>query len=129
MNKEKALDILRTHNEWRRGAEIPMQDPKELGEAIDIAISVLEQEKKHAPKNTKKIKSNLPIDEAIYEEGFNSGVKSAALTWEDVRTILDKENDILHECNDNAQQVIEVYPKEEDYYGEILKRFNEQRKK
>ena len=50
------------------------------------------------------------------------------LTWEDVRTILDKENDILHECNDNTQQVIEVYPKGEDYYGEILKRFNEQRR-
>ena len=55
--------------------------------------------------------------------------KDLALTWEDVRTILDKENDILHECDDNAQQLIEVYPKGEDYYGEILKRFNEQREK
>lgn len=53
--------------------------------------------------------------------------KDLALTWQNVRTILDKENDILHECNDNAQQVIEVYPKEEGYYREILKRFNEQR--
>ena len=65
----------------------------------------------------------------FYQEGYEQAEKDLALTWEDVRTILDKENDILHECNDNAQQVIEVYPKREDYYGEILKRFNEIRKK
>lgn len=63
------------------------------------------------------------------QKGYEQAEKDLALTWEDVRTILDKENDILHECNDNAQQVIEVYPKGEDYYGEILKRFNEQREK
>lgn len=65
----------------------------------------------------------------IKDPSIMSGDKDLALTWEDVRTILDKENDILHECNDNAQQIIEVYPKGEDYYGEILKRFNEQREK
>lgn len=62
-------------------------------------------------------------------KGYKQAEKDLALTWKNVRTILDKENDILHECNDNAQQVIEVYPKREDYYGEILKRFNEQREK
>lgn len=64
----------------------------------------------------------------VYIRGYEQAEKDFALTLEDVRTILDKENDILHECNDNALQVIEVYPKGEDYYGEILKRFNEQRK-
>ena len=63
------------------------------------------------------------------QKGYEQAEKDLALTIEDVRIILDKENDILHECNDNSQQVIEVYPKEEDYYGEILKRFNEQKKK
>ncbi len=29
-------------NKWRRGAEIEMTDPKELGEAIDVAIAVME---------------------------------------------------------------------------------------
>jgi len=51
------------------------------------------------------------------------------LTWEDVRSILNAEKDILDECNNNVQQVMSTYPKEEDYYGEILRRFNKQRKK
>ena len=78
-------------------------------------------------------KEHAVLSGLVYREGVKYGYEQAekdlALTWEDVRTILDKENDILHECNDNAQQVIEVYPKGEDYYGEILKRFNEQREK
>lgn len=38
MTNERAAEILEQHNRWRRGAEIPMCDPKELGEAIDIAV-------------------------------------------------------------------------------------------
>lgn len=49
------------------------------------------------------------------------------LTYKDIETILGIENNILHECNDNSQLVIEAYPKGEDYYGEILRRFNNQR--
>lgn len=52
-----------------------------------------------------------------------------ALTWKDVKIILSKETDVIHECDHNIHQVIDVYSKEEDYYGEILKRFNDQREK
>jgi hypothetical protein len=43
MTITKAIDILEKHNEWRRfkGNTVdspPMQDPKLIGEAIDIAI-------------------------------------------------------------------------------------------
>lgn len=55
--------------------------------------------------------------------------KNFTLTWEDIRIILDIENNILHECNDNAMQIIAAYPKGEDYYKEILNRFNKQREK
>ena len=53
--------------------------------------------------------------------------KDMKLTYKDIEIILGIENNILHECNDNGQLVIEAYPKGEDYYGEILRRFNNQR--
>ena len=66
------------------------------------------------------------IGEAYYE-GYHQAEKDLELTIEDIKIILDAENNILHECNDNSQLVIETYPKGEDYYGEILKRFKEKR--
>jgi len=68
------------------------------------------------------------IEEA-YCEGYLQAEKDLELTWEDMRIILDAENDILHECNDSSKLVIEAYPKGEDYYGEILKRFKERKEK
>jgi hypothetical protein len=53
--------------------------------------------------------------------------KDLELTWEDIRIILDAENDMLRECNSQKELVIETYPKGEDYYGEILKRFKERK--
>lgn len=37
------LETLRDHNEWRRGAEIPMTEPAALGEAIDATIAEVER--------------------------------------------------------------------------------------
>ena len=42
MTVKQAVKVLITANKWRRGAEIEMPDPKELGEAIDVAIAVME---------------------------------------------------------------------------------------
>lgn len=42
MTGKQAIKILKRANKWRRGAEIKMPDPKELGEAIDVAITILE---------------------------------------------------------------------------------------
>lgn len=41
MNLQQAIEILTQYNKWRRGAEIPQPNPKKVGEAIDIAISLL----------------------------------------------------------------------------------------
>ena len=38
---QSAHYILRRYNEWRRGADIKMDSPKKIGEAIDIALSAL----------------------------------------------------------------------------------------
>ena len=41
MTTDEAVAILKRHNEWRRGAEIPMEDPRDLGIAIDTVINEL----------------------------------------------------------------------------------------
>jgi len=38
MNIQEAIIILKVHNTWRKGADVPMIDPKELGEAINIVV-------------------------------------------------------------------------------------------
>lgn len=63
---------------------------------------------------------------AIFIEGYHQAEKDLLeLSWEDMKVILDAENDILRECNSQKELVIETYPKGEDYYGEILKRFRD----
>lgn len=42
MTIKQAIKVLIRTNKWRRGAEIEMTDPKEFGEAIDIAIEVMD---------------------------------------------------------------------------------------
>jgi len=42
MTIKQAIKALIRTNKWRRGAEIEMTDPKEFGEAIDVAIAVME---------------------------------------------------------------------------------------
>jgi hypothetical protein len=47
MNNQQALAILKAYNAWRRqgndnpGERLPMPHPKEIGQAIDVAIHVL----------------------------------------------------------------------------------------
>lgn len=44
MTPTETAAILRQFNEWRRGDEdIPQFDPREIGEAIDAAIAMIER--------------------------------------------------------------------------------------
>lgn len=43
MHIQKARAILVEHNDWRKGAERPIQDPKVLGDAIDRVVAELDQ--------------------------------------------------------------------------------------
>ena len=56
MTTEQALEILIEHQEWRRGAEIPMQEPRIIGWAIDVAIEILKEKTKNESKVVKKAK-------------------------------------------------------------------------
>lgn len=60
--------------------------------------------------------------------GYHQAEKDLELTWKDIKIILDIENDILRECNSQKELVIKTYPKGEDYYGEVLKRFKNLKK-
>ncbi len=47
MNTTQAADILAAHNAWRRADALDatkMQDPTELGRAIDLAVALLRAE-------------------------------------------------------------------------------------
>ena len=37
----EAIEILSNHQKWRKGADAPATDPKQLTEALDIAINIL----------------------------------------------------------------------------------------
>ena len=41
MTGKQAIKILRRFNKWRRGGECKQPDPKQVGEAIDVAIVIL----------------------------------------------------------------------------------------
>jgi hypothetical protein len=39
MKLKQAIEILETHNKWRRGDDnVPMTNPKDIGIAIDIVV-------------------------------------------------------------------------------------------
>ena len=44
MDKQEVIKILEQHNKWRRGADIEMLSPKDIGKAIDYAIKYLKDE-------------------------------------------------------------------------------------
>jgi len=50
MSTEEAIKTLKHHNRWRRGANIKMDDPKKLGQALDEAIRVMEESIKNKTK-------------------------------------------------------------------------------
>lgn len=47
MTIQEAATILDLHQQWRKGAEIPMQDPTRLGVAIDIILPLARDFRRH----------------------------------------------------------------------------------
>lgn len=65
MNLQDAIHVLSRHNDWRRGLCEHPTNPTRLGEAIDLAIVVLECELRvrEAIRTTKKTRSPAPQGE------------------------------------------------------------------
>ena len=51
MKLKTAIKILEDHNKWRRGAEIKMQEPKDIGIAIETVIDKIKQIKELLNEN------------------------------------------------------------------------------
>lgn len=45
-NIKEAVKLLQHYNRWRRGADVEMPRPKELGKAIDTAIEYIRENEK-----------------------------------------------------------------------------------
>lgn len=43
MKLPKAIKILKEHQEWRLGSDTKPTDPKQLTQALEVAINLLEQ--------------------------------------------------------------------------------------
>jgi hypothetical protein len=44
MTLQEALSILETHQKWRLGAEIKMEEPKVLSKALDVILGYFQNE-------------------------------------------------------------------------------------
>ena len=53
MTHKEALNILHTFQKWRRGKDIPIPTPKEIGIAIDTAIRELRKIERDERNDTK----------------------------------------------------------------------------
>lgn len=43
MDIKNAIELLKHHNKWRKGADVKMVSPKALSEAIDIIVKEFEK--------------------------------------------------------------------------------------
>lgn len=41
MNKKELIDFISRYNRWRKGADIPMPHPKDVGVALEAVLAVL----------------------------------------------------------------------------------------
>lgn len=46
MTIDEAIEVLELHNQWRKGAEIPMETPVRIGMAIDLVVCELKNLRK-----------------------------------------------------------------------------------
>jgi hypothetical protein len=70
MTEKEAILLLITYNDWSRGDEIPMPEPKQIGNAIDTVIQLWKQRNADGSKTIKpilvaKLRLNTKIDEEV----------------------------------------------------------------
>ena len=81
MTPTEAATILRQFNEWRRGDEdIPQFDPREIGEAIDAAVEMIERQERIFDV----------IERTWYKQGLDIRGASLSYFMTDVHSALEK---------------------------------------
>ena len=81
MTPTEVINILRQFNEWRRGDEdIPQFDPREIGEAIDAAVEMIERQERIFDV----------IERTWYKQGLDIRGASLSYFMTDVHSALEK---------------------------------------
>jgi hypothetical protein len=62
MTEKEAILLLITYNDWRRGDEIPMPEPKQIGNAIDTVVNAW---KERNADGGKTIDHNVEANEVV----------------------------------------------------------------
>jgi hypothetical protein len=105
MTEKEAILLLITYNDWRRGDEIPMPEPKDLGIAIDTVIQLW----KERNANIRKTISHVV--------GINEKVKPIMVARLRLNTKIDEE--VLNLLKQDYHVIIEFEDIESSKY-EIL---------
>lgn len=86
--------------------------------------------KRHAKRVQSELVDTHEPARAIFQQGYEKAEKDLALTWEDVKNL----DYLLHDVDFENGRAVSLgkeipFDGDEGFYGEVLKRFNEQRKK
>ena len=71
----------------------------------------------------KETKTNLPIDEAIYEQDYNQAIKDLTLTIDDIELL----HTFLYAVKNNKQGAFTFTRLSDEQYEEVLRRFNQRK--
>lgn len=71
---------------------------------------------------------NKPLRK-IYQEGYHQAEQDLKLTWEDVKLLQDISGEVFAEVARGSVDYYQIYPTQQSFLEEVLKRFNEERKK
>jgi len=63
----------------------------------------------------------------FYKQGYKQAEKDLELTWEDVKLLQDISHEVFAEVANGCIDYYQVYPTEQSFLEEVLKRFKEQR--
>lgn len=103
LTTEQAIQVLEKHNEWRRGGEGEMINPKKIGIAIDLILSDLKQKNELLAKlDLKKVEGDC-LD------------RSSAAT--EIEQVVKKLLPIKNSDNNNEKPYL-FYEGEKYYFGE-----------
>ena len=67
--------------------------------------------------------------QAYFIEGYHQAEKDLELTWEDVKMLQDISSTVYSEVAQGSVDYYQIYPTEQSFLEEVLKRFKERKEK
>ena len=69
------------------------------------------------------------LKRTVFIEGYHQAEQDLKLTWEDVKLLQDISGEVFAEVARGSVDYYQIYPTQQSFLEEVLKRFNEERKK